>query len=98
MPIEVSARIYATNMLNAGIESRQKFLRTTPPLTLIWENETKQVYGKTIGGQRIYINPNDDFVAVSDIQGDKKVLGIWSVKSTIPLTQQESSNSNITRR
>jgi len=97
MSIEDLSKIYTDMIIEVVKKSRERFLKTTPPLTWIWENRRKLTFALTLGGQRIYSDPTDDSVAVRFIQGDGSVSGVWDVEGTVNLTQREIKKFELKR-
>jgi hypothetical protein len=91
MPIEIDdlAKRTAERIIAVGRNSREKFLRTTPPSSWVWDGHGKQVRGLTLGEQRIYLDPTDDTVAIGFIQGNENVEGVWRIADVIKLTRKE---------
>lgn len=68
-----------------ALSEQQAFIQNIPPKTPVWQDAGKVNFGVTVGDIRIYIDPNNPTVLVTDVNGSVGVIGVWSTNQVIKM-------------
>ena len=82
-----------TASLSLEAHNGRIFAHNTRPGSWVWKDESKSLYGKTIGGKGVYVDPREK-VFVSDVN-KKAVEQSWSIKPITEMTREEKDWRNI---